>query len=237
MNGTVIVQDYQWGGDLGRLDLLFEKGKDGAWKVDRYRARLIPITKDYAPDPAVAAVVDRFWQPIAARFGEVIGQAAGDFASRGEDRAEYNLVADAIRETFGTEIEMENLGGVRSPLVQGPITRADLVTMDPFNNTVVLFKITGRELKQILTKSTPAVSGLRYRIENHELVEASIGGQPIEDDRTYSGAANSYFANYALKGIQIQDTGKPRLDALIEYIRAKGTVRPSYDGRRVVIGG
>jgi 5'-nucleotidase / UDP-sugar diphosphatase len=237
VNGTVIVQAHQWGGELGRLDLLFEKGKDGAWKVDRYRARLIPVTKDLASDPAVEAVIDRYWQPIAARFGEVIGQAAGDFSSRGDDRAEYNLVADAVRETFGTEIEMENLGGVRSPLVQGPITRSDLVSMDPFSNTVVTFQVTGRQLKEILKKSSPAVSGIRYRIENHDLVEASVGGQPVDDDRTYTGAANSYFANYALKGIQFQDTGKPRLDVLIEYIRAKGTVHPSYDGRRVVVGG
>jgi hypothetical protein len=57
------------------------------------------------------------------------------------------------------------------------------------------------------------------------------------DDRTYTGAANSYFANYALKGIQVEDTGKPRLDVLIEWIRAKGTIHPSYDGRRVVISG
>jgi 5'-nucleotidase / UDP-sugar diphosphatase len=237
VNGTVIVQAHQWGGELGRLDLLFEKGADGAWKVDRYRARLIPVTKAIPPDPTVAAVVDRYWQPIAGRYGEVVGSAAADFASRGDDRAEYNLVADAVRETYGADVEMENLGGVRSPLVQGPITRGDLVTMDPFNNTVVTFKVTGQELKQILKRYTPAVSGVRYRVENHELVEATVGGQPIDDGRIYTGAANSYFANYALKGITVENTGKPRLDVLIEFIRAKGTIHPSYDGRRVVIGG
>jgi len=237
VNGTVIVQAHQWGGELGRLDVLFEKGKDGAWKVDRYRARLIPVTAQDAPDPAVAAVVDRYWQPIAARYGEVVGQAAADFAGRGDDRAEYNLMADAVRETFGTEIEMENQGGVRSPLVKGPITRGSLVDMDPFNNTVVTFQITGRDLKQILKRYTPAVSGIRYRIEDRELVDATVGGAPIVDDRVYTGASNSYFAGFALKGFQVQDTGKPRLDVLIDYVRAKGTVRPSYDGRRAVIGG
>jgi hypothetical protein len=31
------------------------------------------------------------------------------------------------------------------------------------------------------------------------------------------------------------DTKKPRLDVIIEHVRKKGTIRPSYDGRRVII--
>ena len=59
-------------------------------------------------------------------------------------------------------------------------------------------------------------------------------GEPLDDARTYSGVTNSYFAGSALKGVTVEDTGKPRLDVLIAYIREKGTVQPSYDGRRVV---
>jgi hypothetical protein len=75
---------------------------------------------------------------------------------------------------------------------------------------------------------------VRYRVENREVVEATVNGQPIEDDRTYSGATNSYFAQSALKGIETKDTARPRLDVVIDYIRKKGTVKPVYDGRRVV---
>jgi hypothetical protein len=47
---------------------------------------------------------------------------------------------------------------------------------------------------------------------------------------------NSYFAGYALKDIPtVKDTGRRRIDVVIEYIRAKGTIAPAYDGRRVVI--
>jgi 5'-nucleotidase/2',3'-cyclic-nucleotide 2'-phosphodiesterase/3'-nucleotidase len=132
VSGTIIVQAYQWGGELGRCDLSFKKDPAGAWHVDRYRARLIPITAALESDAGVAAVVDRYWRPIALRFAEVIGEAADDFSSRCNDWAEYNLVADAIRETFGTEIELENIGGVRAPLLKGKITRGDLVALDPF---------------------------------------------------------------------------------------------------------
>lgn len=237
VNGTIIVQAHQWGGELGRVDLRFARRQDGKWAVDRYRARLVPITGAIAPDPAVAETVDRYWSPIAPRYGEVIGTAAGDFSSRGDDRAEYNLVADAIREELGVEFDFENLGGVRSPLVAGPITMADIVTLDPFQNNVVTFRATGAQIRAILLRYKPAVAGIRYRIEDGEMREATIGGAPLEDGKTYAGATNSYFAGFALKGIETTDTGRSRRETIIEHVRRKGTVHPSYDGRRVVLGG
>jgi 5'-nucleotidase len=204
--------------------------------VSRYRARLIPITPDIPEDARVAAVVNTYWQPISPKYAEIIGQAASDVSARCDDRAEYNLVADAVRSTFGTEIEFENMGGVRAPLVAGPITRGDVIAMDPFDNTVLAFSLPGREVKRILQQYAPAVSGLRYRIENGTLVEATIGGQPIDDDRVYSGTTNSYFATCALKGIELRETGRYRLDVLLDYIRRQGSVQPTYDGRRVILG-
>ncbi len=236
VNGTIIVQDHQWGGELGRLDLLFDKDEHGAWHVVRYRERLIPVGPDIPEDVAVAAVVDRFWKPIAERYGEIIGQAADDFSERGDDLAPYNLVADLVRETYGADIELENMSGIRAPLVKGKITREDLVNLDPFDNTIVTFKVTGRQLKEILRKMRPAVSGLRYRLENGEIAELTVGGKPAADDHVYTGVTNSYLAERALKGIESTNTGRVRRELIIEYIRKKGTVKPVYDGRRVVIG-
>ncbi len=235
VNGTIIVQAYQWGGELGRLDLLFDRDSRGSWHVERWRARLLPITPGIPDDEAVAAVVDRYWKPIAKRYGEVIGQAADDFSARGNDLAPYNLVADSIRESYGADIALENIGGVRAPLVKGNITLEDLVNMDPFRNTVVTFKITGRRLKEVLRQAKPAVSGIRYRLENGELAAVTVAGRPVDDSRTYTGVTNSYLAERFLNGVNIENTGRIRLDVVIEYVRKKGTVKPAYDGRRIVV--
>jgi 5'-nucleotidase len=233
VNGTIIVQAYQWGGELGRLDLLFDKDEKNAWHVARYRERLLEVKPNIPEDAAVAAVVARYWQPISARYGEIIGQAAADFTEL--DMSNYNLVADAVRETCGAEIVLENMGGVRAPLIKGNITLENLTQLDPFNNTIVTFNITGRQLKDILLRSRPAVSGLRYRIEGKQLVEATVGGKPIVDTQVYSGVSNSYMARTDLKGIEVVDTSKARLDAIIEYIRKKGSVHPVNDDRRVIL--
>ena len=124
-------------------------------------------------------------------------------------------------------------------MLKGKITRGDLVALDPFANTVAIFQITGRQLRKILARYAPAVSGVRYRLENGELIEVLVNGEPLQDSRRYTGATNSYFAGRAFRGARarFQDTGKQRLEVLINYIRRKGTIRPVYDKRRVVIGG
>jgi 5'-nucleotidase/UDP-sugar diphosphatase len=236
VNGTVIVQNHQWGGELGRLDLLVTRSGSGVWHVSRYRSRMLPITSDMTENPEVAAVVEKYWKPIAGRYGTVVGTAAGDFSSRGDDDTPYALVADAVRETFKTDFELENEGGVRAPLVAGPITYGDLVTVDPFNNTVVLFEATGAKIRDLLTKNLPFVSGLRYQAVDGVLTTVTINGQPLQDDKVYTGATNSYFAGYALKGVTVKETGRARLDVVAEYIRSQGTVKPAYDGRRILIG-
>ncbi len=234
VNGTIIVQAHQWGGELGRLDLLFARDRKGRWRVQRYRSRLLPVTAQTPEQPAVAATVGQYWDPIAKVYGEVVGQAAGEFTSRGDDAAEYHLMADAVREEFQAEIGFENTGGIRAPLLRGAITRGDLVTLDPFDNTVVRFEATGRQVREILGRYTPWVSGLRYRVQGRDVVDAAVGGAPLEDDRVYKGVTNSYFAGFALKGIPTENTGRARLETLVAYIRRHGTVRPVYDGRRVV---
>jgi 5'-nucleotidase / UDP-sugar diphosphatase len=233
VNGTIIVQAYQWGGELGRLDLLFDKDEKNAWHVAHYRERLLEVKPNIPEDAAVAAVVARYWKPIAARYGEIIGRAAADFSE--VNMSNYNLVADAVREAYGAEIGLENTGGVRAPLIKGNITLENLTQLDPFINTVVTFKITGQQLKNVLLLSKPAVSGLRYRIEGKQLVETSVGGKPVVDTQVYTAVSNSYMAGTALKGIEVVDTKRVRADVVIEYIRKKGTVHPVTDGRRVIL--
>ena len=232
--GTILVQAHQWGGELGRLDMEIEKDAGGVWRVAKHRASLIPITSDIAEDPETAAVVERYWKPIAAKYTHVVGQAAADFTDRGNDLPAYNLMADALRETFKTDFALENMGGVRAPLLAGDITAADLATMDPFDNTVITFSIRGSELRRILQSQRPAVSGIKYRIEKNTVTQVTIGDVPLDDDKTYSGVTNSYFARIILKGIDSKDTGRERLDVLTGYIREKGTVSPVYDSRRII---
>jgi len=148
-----------------------------------------------------------------------------------------NIIFSLIRleRLFGTEIELENIGGIRSELISGKITRGDLATMDPFKQYRSHLQIKGKMLKEILLKFRPAVSGIQYRIGNNRLEKATIGGRPIEDAHLYTGATNSFAAGTVLKDIAFKNTNNQRLEVVIDSIRKKGRVKPVYDGRRVIM--
>ncbi len=237
LGGTIIVQAHQWGGELGRLDLLFWRNSEtNRLEMVGYKGRLVPITADIPEDPATKRVLERYWKRIAGKYGRIVGTATADFVRRGDDFAHYYLVGDAVRSMLGVEFDLQNMFGIRIELARGAISYFDLARMMPFGNTIVRFEITGRDLKRLLAEQRPTVSGIRYRVENRRLIEATINGQPIEDDRIYKGTTNSYFADRYLKplGVSYADTGKKLLDVVADYIRRQRKVSPVYDGRRVV---
>ena len=89
----------------------------------------------------------------------------------------------------------------------------------------------------LLENNSPHVSGIRYKLKNGVLQEAVLHGLPIEDDKIYFGATNSYYANFILKEvIDKVDTKQPRLNSILKYFRARKSVAPSYDNRRVIKG-
>lgn len=236
-NGTVVVQAFQWGGELGKLEVILRRDpRTGKWTFMGYRGELLLVSPDIPDDPAVRAVVERFWKPMEKYYGVVLGEAEDDFTRRGNDDAEYNLVADALREMLGTEADLENMGGVRAPILRGTITRYDLAKALPFGNTMVKFRVTGAQLRELLRRTRPAVSGIRYRYQGGELVEVTVNGQPLQEDRQYLVSTNSYFAQRYLQpmGIAYEDTGRKRLDVVSDYILKHKRIRPAYDGRRVV---
>ncbi|MDW8289454.1 MAG: bifunctional UDP-sugar hydrolase/5'-nucleotidase [Armatimonadota bacterium] len=236
-NGTVIAQAFQWGGELGKLEVLLRRDPNtGRWTPMSYRGELILVSPEIPEDPNVKQVIERYWKPLKGYYGVLLGEAEDDFTRRGTDDAEYHFVADALREMLGTEADLQNMGGVRAPLLRGKVTRYDLAKMMPFGNTAVKFRATGAQLREILRRTRPAVSGIRYRYERGELGEVTVNGQPLQDDREYLISTNSYFAQRFLQpmGIAYEDTGQKVLDLVSEYVRKHGRVRPAYDGRRVV---
>lgn len=237
VNGTVIVQAGQRGGELGRLDLLLQKNAAGQWRVGRYQARLIPVTAETPDDPAVAAVLDRLWAPYAKKYDEVIATATADFADRGDDSPQVNFIADAVRAEFGVEVEFENRAGVHNPILAGPVTRALLPDLDERSFTIVTFGMRGSEIRRLLQRFKPVASGLRYRMFCGKLEDITVGASPLDDARLYSCAANSALAARldGFETLEKRDTKKLWSEVVIEAIRKARTISPAYDGRRVVI--
>jgi 5'-nucleotidase / UDP-sugar diphosphatase len=237
IGGTLVTQDGQWGGTLGRLDLRLRRD-GGPFTVMGYKGEFIPVTSDIADDPATEKVLDKYYKPIAQRYGQFLGTASASFRDdRTNESTVMNLVCDAVREATSTDVCVYNTGGVRADIAEGPIKMWDVATVMPFANKIIVLEMTGARIKKALAELKPGVSGIRYKVENDKLIEATIGGQPIVDDKVYKVSTNDWFDGYGFKDIDkrtVLDLD-PR-DAIKNFVTKRGTIAPSADGRRVVVG-
>jgi LPXTG-motif cell wall-anchored protein len=131
---------------------------------------------------------------------------------RSEETVIGDFVADAIKAASGADIAFMNGGSVRADLPVGDITIADINTVLPFVNFILMTKMTGADVKAILEHSLSyypetsggflQISGLSVtfdpaaepgnRITSIEV--GGIGGAPLDMTAEYTVATNDWIA-------------------------------------------
>ncbi|EAU38172.1 conserved hypothetical protein [Aspergillus terreus NIH2624] len=132
-----------------------------------------------------------------------------------------NMLADAVRAFYNTEIAFFNSGSVRCDSIIGPTVSSgvpilvrDIINICPFGNSLVVKKISGNVILQALENSVSdshtdgrflQISGLRItaswgRSEGNRILKATFiprHGQPedIKHDRLYITAIPSFIAS------------------------------------------
>ncbi|MBQ1176140.1 MAG: bifunctional metallophosphatase/5'-nucleotidase [Paludibacteraceae bacterium] len=138
-------------------------------------------------DDSVSALVDTlknhtlvFGQERVGRtpFPLIANDAKGNRIVRQEETNLANFCTDAFRIMLDTDIALINAGGIRDNIAAGDITYNDLLRVFPFNNTVCIATLTGKQLVDVLEYSTRYlpkesggllhVSGLRYIVIENE---------------------------------------------------------------------
>ena len=137
-------------------------------------------------------------------LNDVIAYAVTDFNEKEEIGS---FMADALRIESGADFAFQNPGGVRkSSLRKGDLTMKDIYSIDPFENEVVMFKMTGAQIKRFIMESykrngrEPSfVSGMTYSMTvasdgypKSVYVTADDGNFSTKNE--YKVAMNSYMA-------------------------------------------
>ena len=163
---------------------------------------------NHFPDGAVPEMAAMLMdvQPKMSRLKEVVAHSARMMPNlRTEpDLPLANLVADALRAEassyFGKPMDfaISNYGGIRVPMPEGAVILDDIEAMFPFKNYMCYAAVRGSNLQRLLeqlakTPAFQAVSGCRVKVKDHELVEAEIGGAPIDPKRLYNVATIDFL--------------------------------------------
>ena len=118
------------------------------------------------------------------------------------------LMTDAIRFTTGSDMGFQNPGGVRfDTLSARPVTLKDIFALDPFDNEIIAFTLTGQEIINLMkscftTDGGPIYcSGCSYKFkvdENDEMTDIQVtleNGKPLDLDAKYNIVMNSYMSS------------------------------------------
>ena len=238
------------------------EGRGGAprvvWTPD-FRLR---STAGIEGDAAIAAKVSAYQAGLDETLDVAIGETATALDTRGflsgaGETAFGNLLADAMRQATGSDIGLSNGGGIRGDTVYPPgtrLTRKTVLTELPFGNKTVVLRLTGAQVREALENGVsraahpsgrfPQVSGLAFTFDarkpaGERVTSVTVGGAPLEDDRTYTLATNDFLArggdDYRVfkAGEVLIDSASGELMAgqLIDHIIAVGTVSPAIEGR------
>ena len=216
-NGTWIVQAHEWGKYVGRADFAIDGGR-----VNLLKYQLIPINlkvpgadgkkvlaaEAIPEDPGLRSLLLPFQTSGQERLLVPVGQADGVFDGdrvrvRSQPTSLGTLIARAMRARTGADLAVINGGGVRDSLPAGQITYRDVLKVQPFANTVGVLTLSGAELLDWLGAAAkmspgaggyPQTAGLQWRVANGQVLEARVGGQPIDRNRTYTLAINNFTA-------------------------------------------
>ena len=183
---ALVVENLSKGATYARVQLTYDRAKRAAQQSSN--TFVIPRASEVTPDPAVVALLAPYRTQLAAQLDLKIGVATdlfprGSNVERLGEVALGDLIADAIRARYGTQLAVENGGTIRSALPSsyapqdttlrrpapgyqpGPpydVVAGDVYSVLPFGNSVVTRTVSSVQLYAMLENSVsvlPAASG------------------------------------------------------------------------------
>lgn len=183
--------------------------------------------------PEITTLLQPYSDSVNRNMNDVIAVAAITMDKKQPEGILGNVLADAMlamaKENYKTNVDMAimNSGGIRLPsIAAGNITRGKIYELSPFDNILVLLKVKGNILQQLLDvaalKGGWPSAGITYQIKNKKAANVVIGGKALNVDTEYTIALVDYIANGGdncdmLRNIPQQNNGYIFRDAVIQY--------------------
>lgn len=263
---TLIVHSGAFAKYLGRLDVMVEPDKvviDGeertlGKKIATHKFQLFPVDNRLAAfeDAEVARMMEPYLLGLNRDLdlSRVIAYAPRLIPRRGNsnsgDSPLANLLTEAMRARRRVEAEFSitNTLGIRDNIYPGPITLETMFNIMPFENTVTVMYLSGRDVQDLFDFVTfrsasrgcqpqAQIAGVRFTqncarvLENertgetiHAAEDILINGAPIDPNGTYKMATNNYVAaggsgfQVLKRNTQKFDTGVSLRDSFIDYV-------------------
>lgn len=194
-----VLQTGSSGVNLGEIDINLAT-KD-------VTARLIPVDKRL--DDRVGSKIEEIVAPYRKQVEEMRSKKIGNSPYEYERKSPemVNLLSDFVRtrgaELSGKPVDLSimNKGGIRNSLAAGPITQGEIIDIAPFDNSIVVMEIKGKDLlDNIAIMASQDGQGVSSNVEilydpsTKAVNSATIDGKAIDHAKTYRLATIDYLA-------------------------------------------
>ncbi|MCM4161069.1 hypothetical protein FHG64_14450 [Antarcticibacterium flavum] len=239
------------------LLLLFTSCKQERRVAVEIRGERIPVTNEIAEDTSIANYIKPFAHHINSTLDSVVAYNPNYLnKSDGElNTAIGNFMADVVMEQAnpvfksrtGKDIDLVilNHGGIRSTIEEGPLTARTAYTIMPFENEIVVAELTGTKVKEMLSylesnRTAHPVSGIKIEMDrDYNITNATINGQPIEENRTYFVATSDYLQQggdnmqFLKEPVNLYIVDYKLRNAYIDYFNKIDTLKTARDDRYI----
>ncbi|OGQ92086.1 MAG: hypothetical protein A2289_24090 [Deltaproteobacteria bacterium RIFOXYA12_FULL_58_15] len=232
---------------LGRLDVVVRDDEEfGGKKLVAHKYQVFPVDGRLARYEDID--ISRMLVPYLLDVNQdvdlrrIVAYAPRTIMRRSQggsgDSGLGNLVTDSmrLRRQVEAEIGFTNTLGIRDNFYRGPITLEDMFNVFPFENTLTIMYLSGREVQDLVDYATERAasrgcqaqaqsSGLAFTMNcaqvlqnnrdpdnwKHPGEEISINGEPLNLTATYKVATNDYIANGG-SGFKVLKRNTTKLD-------------------------
>ena len=231
-NGAIVTQT---GRGLKNVTVLQVEVSGG--RITDKNHSLINVNTTKLRNNEIQVVVDKY------NDNETLNQVLTKATTPFENAEELGcLMADAQRTETNSDIALVNYGGVRySTHAAGDFLLKDAFSLDPFDNSLMTFDMTGEEVQQMIIAAyeideNPYVSGITYNVSfnaDNSVKKVTVftpDGKPIAPKKIYRVTINSYLASVCpfTRTKTGTDTFVGATNALVEYLKKQSSI--SYQG-------
>lgn len=226
------------------------------YAITSMKGEYIPVTTAAHGDAKLTAFVNSYKTELDKQMNEVIGYSAKDMTTGRPESLLTNLTSDLMTKvdtkyTQGKPVDLAfmNVHGIRAPMAKGEIKVGDIFDAFPFDNALYVVQLKGKYLTEIFDSyaqmgGAGVSKNVKLRIKNKKIVEATIDGKQVDENKLYTIVTLDYLAEGndgmdAMKKAEWNaETGITLRDYMLDNVRklqAEGEKLDAELDRRIII--
>ena len=228
--GIPIVQAAVGTDQIGRFDIMVDTDKNC---IDSYTWQCIPITEENCPrDEALEKVVSEYKDYTDEKYGRILTRfpRAYTHPKRNMETELGNLLAECMRDQIGADLVLIGSGSIRKTSLGPAVTVRDFLEIFPFTEPAFGFRLTGKQLRHIVTFMLREDSFLdsehnewfqfskgfccEFDRKNHQVISLKMNGKEVGDEDMFTVVMQKFFFENIgdfldLPSEEIEKNGRP----------------------------